>query len=118
MTRYRCSSFAGRYGRVRVVLAFEEPFGPNSITAVCEIGSHGQCLDPPPDVRSFTATLGARRLWANRIALGVNGGIGEVADRRWGAPQGAITGEFDLALRARRAPRRPGRPTSPAAAPR
>ncbi|MHB1862418.1 MAG: hypothetical protein ACYCVL_05550 [Gemmatimonadaceae bacterium] len=92
----------GRLGgnEVRIGLAAEEPFLQGDVTTICVIGSHGQCLDPPPDVRSITATVGLRRTIAHRLALALSGGTGEVADMRWGNPRLAFTGRFDVALRA------------------
>jgi hypothetical protein len=84
---------------VRVGLVAEEPFGQGGVTTVCIIGSHGQCLDPPPDVRTLTATVGLRRSVGGWLAVGATGGVGEIADDRWGNPRAAYTGQFDVALR-------------------
>jgi len=93
----RVAQIAG--SEIRAGIAVEQPFLQGDITTICILGSQGQCLAAPPEVRSVTATFGLRRTMAHRVALGLTAGAGQVANARWSDARLAFTGQFDLALR-------------------
>lgn len=91
--------WAGSGTALFVGLSAEQPFGDVAVTADCEIGSHGQCLEDPPEVRDFMVTLGVHRQLPARFTVDVGGGVGELFDWRWGSAHQAFSGDFNIALR-------------------
>jgi hypothetical protein len=77
----------------------EEPVLEGDLTTICIVGSHGQCLDPPPSLRAATVNVGVRRYFMNRIAIEADVGAGGFAAGQWSGWRGAESASVDFALR-------------------